>query len=220
MIRQRLYITVFVSAILHLAVFTAWWHGHDAIIISSNPHGSPINISIRQPAVTPSISQATNPQKKKASKAKVDSTKVSTAKIAVATKDTQQVKITTITDTPAADTENEQTTKNQEPDFELINNHMIDYLSTEFKLRFKYPVLARKRGWQGEVLLWLEINSQGEISNIAVKRSSGYKVLDRNAVKTFELIAIISPELKTKLDTRLSSNHRVSIPVVYKLTGS
>ena len=233
--RHRLYIAVFTSVILHMVMFTSftsWWHSRDAIVMSSATHGNPLNISISQsavstsisPSISPSISQAisqpTKPQEKKATKAKVDSAKVSAAKIAVVTADTQQVKITTIIDKPANDAENEQAAINHEQDFALINNHMIDYLSTEFKLRFKYPVLARKRGWQGEVLLWLEINSQGEISNIAIKRSSGYKVLDRNAVKTFELIAIISPELKTELETKLAGNHRLSIPVIYKLTGS
>lgn len=218
MIRQRLYITVFVSAILHLAVFTVWWHGYDAVIVSSTTHGSPLNISIKQPTIPQSTTS--KPPAKKVVKVKVAEAKVSPIKTAVAKVDIQQMEITTITDKPAADTQNEQPLNNPEQDFALINNHMIDYLSTEFKLRFKYPVLARKRGWQGEVLLWLEINTQGEISNIAIKRSSGYKILDRNAVKTFELIGAISPKLKTGLQTELARNHRLSIPVVYKLTGS
>jgi len=214
--KQRLYITVFASAILHLAMFTVWWHGHDPVIVSSTTHGSPLNISISQPAVSQSVKR----QPKVAPKIKVSPAKVKPAKTAIARTDTQQVEIATMTDGPATDTTNEQETNNHAQDFALINNHMIDYLSAEFKLRFKYPVLARKRGWQGEVLLWLEINTQGEISNIAIKRSSGYKLLDRNAVKTFELIAIISPELKTELATKIARNHRLSIPVIYKLTGS
>jgi len=76
-------------------------------------------------------------------------------------------------------------------------------------------MLARKRGWQGEVLLGLAINRHGEIAHVAVQRSSGHQVLDSNAVKTFELIGAVSPILRTEL----MNEHQLSIPVVYKLTG-
>ena len=47
-----------------------------------------------------------------------------------------------------------------------------------------YPSAARRRGMQGIVLLSLVINKKGMVDNISVERSSGFKVLDRSAVKS------------------------------------
>lgn len=47
-----------------------------------------------------------------------------------------------------------------------------------------YPTSARKRGMQGIVLLLVDITSEGLVSNIVVLKSSGFKVLDRSAVKS------------------------------------
>ncbi len=232
--RQRFYIAVFVSAILHLAVFTFWWHSHDAVVVSSLTHGSPLTISISQP--TPLAATQPKPSIPKSSIQKTKKTAppaqqpeilsmvhASPVKTATPQHESEPTAKTPLARKSESDRQNEHPVHDQQQDFALINNHMIDYLSTEFKLRFKYPGLARKRGWQGEVLLWLEINRHGEISSIAVKRSSGYKILDRNAVKTFELIGMISPKLttglKATLETKLAREHHLSIPVIYKLTG-
>ncbi|HIC04937.1 MAG TPA: energy transducer TonB [Nitrospirales bacterium] len=50
----------------------------------------------------------------------------------------------------------------------------------------RYPRLARKRGWEGTVLLEVEVLSTGNVSAIRVTHSSGHKVLDRAAQKAVE----------------------------------
>jgi protein TonB len=45
-----------------------------------------------------------------------------------------------------------------------------------------YPLLSRQRGWQGVVLLRLSIGIDGAVTSVAVERSSGYDVLDAEAV--------------------------------------
>jgi protein TonB len=45
-----------------------------------------------------------------------------------------------------------------------------------------YPLLARQRGWQGVVLLRLSIGVDGTVTHVSVERSSGYDVLDAEAV--------------------------------------
>jgi protein TonB len=58
-----------------------------------------------------------------------------------------------------------------------------------------YPALARKRGWQGTVLLEVDVQSDGMVKNIQVQESSSYTILDRearNAVKKWRF----SPGLK------------------------
>ncbi len=44
-----------------------------------------------------------------------------------------------------------------------------------------YPGTARRRGWEGEVLLLVEVSAAGQVCKITVHRSSGYQILDRTA---------------------------------------
>jgi protein TonB len=45
-----------------------------------------------------------------------------------------------------------------------------------------YPQEARKRGYQGEVVLRVEVLSNGRVGQVEVKKSSGYKLLDQSAL--------------------------------------
>ena len=45
-----------------------------------------------------------------------------------------------------------------------------------------YPQEARKKGYEGEVLLRVEVLSNGRVGEIEVRRSSGHEVLDRSAI--------------------------------------
>ena len=47
-----------------------------------------------------------------------------------------------------------------------------------------YPQEARERGYQGEVLLRVEVLSNGRVGQIEVKRSSGHEILDQSAFTT------------------------------------
>lgn len=45
-----------------------------------------------------------------------------------------------------------------------------------------YPQEARKKGYQGEVVLKVEVLSSGQVGKIELKRSSGHEILDRSAL--------------------------------------
>jgi protein TonB len=47
-----------------------------------------------------------------------------------------------------------------------------------------YPELARRRGYEGTVRLKVEVLASGKVGRIWVKKSSGYEILDRSALKT------------------------------------
>lgn len=47
----------------------------------------------------------------------------------------------------------------------------------------EYPALARRRHLQGNVILEVLVNKNGRVEELFVKESSGYKVLDRAALK-------------------------------------
>ena len=45
-----------------------------------------------------------------------------------------------------------------------------------------YPQEAREKGYEGEVILRVEVLPNGRVGQIEVKNSSGYELLDRSAL--------------------------------------
>lgn len=50
-----------------------------------------------------------------------------------------------------------------------------------------YPEVARRKGWQGEVRLKVQVTSEGVVGGLTIERTSGYPVLDRSARQTVRL---------------------------------
>ncbi len=46
-----------------------------------------------------------------------------------------------------------------------------------------YPRRAREQGWHGRVIVRLEISPNGTVESSAIHKSSGYKILDDEAIK-------------------------------------
>ena len=76
---------------------------------------------------------------------------------------------------------------------------------------FHYPMLARKRGWQGEVRLAFTLDTTGTITNAHIAQGSGYRALDRAALKSLHQVAAINKQLVQELNFEL--------PVIYSLSG-
>ncbi len=77
-----------------------------------------------------------------------------------------------------------------------------------------YPLAARLRGYEGMVLLSVDVSADGRVDGLTVKRSSGHDVLDRSALEavrtwTFE------PARRMGRPIRM----RVDIPVKFVLHG-
>ena len=79
----------------------------------------------------------------------------------------------------------------------------------------KYPKLARKRGWQGRVILSVHINSEGQPVDIQIKQSSGHKILDRAALKALQKWTF---QPARKAGMRIAS--RLNIPIRFDLMNS
>jgi protein TonB len=47
-----------------------------------------------------------------------------------------------------------------------------------------YPSVARRRGYEGKVVLEVEVLGTGKVGQIKIVKSSGFKVLDRAAIKS------------------------------------
>lgn len=75
-----------------------------------------------------------------------------------------------------------------------------------------YPLIARMRGYEGIVLLSVEIFANGRVGRLNIKKSSGYVVLDRSAL---EAVRTWKFEPAKKLDFPLTVI--VDIPIRFSL---
>jgi protein TonB len=80
--------------------------------------------------------------------------------------------------------------------------------------RFNYPLLARRKGWQGVVKLQVHIESDGRISRLHVEQTSGYPVLDRAALQSLQLASV--PDAEKWMQGQAID---IIIPVEYRLVG-
>lgn len=55
----------------------------------------------------------------------------------------------------------------------------------------KYPSVARRRGYQGAVVLEVLIDKDGKVADLKVLKSSGYQVLDRAAIQWVQKWAFV-----------------------------
>lgn len=78
-----------------------------------------------------------------------------------------------------------------------------------------YPKIARKRGWQGKVILDLKIDSNGNVLSAKVRDSSGHAVLDKEALKMAKKAA---PFPKPPLALQ-SQSFNITVPVSFKLSN-
>lgn len=95
-------------------------------------------------------------------------------------------------------------------------NHLLAELRTAFDARFVYPPLARHHGWQGQVRVGLTIEPDGHLSELRILSSSGYAILDRDALQTLTRIGTL-PQTRTRPD---GQPYRLQLPVVYRLIES
>ena len=65
---------------------------------------------------------------------------------------------------------------------ELFTNNLAFHIS-KFK---KYPRIAMRRNWQGMVLVRMVMLDNGNIQSLSIEKSSGYDVLDNEAMKMIE----------------------------------
>jgi protein TonB len=47
----------------------------------------------------------------------------------------------------------------------------------------RYPSIARRRAWQGTVVLELSVRADGTVAAVKLRESSGYDVLDQEAIR-------------------------------------
>jgi len=70
-----------------------------------------------------------------------------------------------------------------------------------------YPVLARERNWSGAVIVALRLDAEGRVEDATVERSSGYAILDREALlaarkSRFRLPPGLKPPVRGRIQYR------------------
>lgn len=88
-------------------------------------------------------------------------------------------------------------------------NALTHQLQQALKRYFNYPLLARRRGWQGEVLISFTLGSSGKITDIRIASSSGHNMLDRAALTTLRKI--------DRIASVPQYTHSFELPVIYQL---
>ena len=77
----------------------------------------------------------------------------------------------------------------------------------------RYPRIAQMRGWQGEIIINLKIDGQGNLIKAKIKKGSGFKILDTegmNMVKRASPFPKPPKELESKI-------FNVIVPISFKL---
>lgn len=86
-------------------------------------------------------------------------------------------------------------------------------LAREFAKHRLYPRIAQMRGWQGTVRVQLELDAQGNVTQSAIKESSGFEVLDKQAL---EMVRKATP-LPLPPETLRNRAFSILVPVTFKL---
>ena len=86
-------------------------------------------------------------------------------------------------------------------------------LSSLFSRHQQYPRLAAMRGWEGEVQLRITIARKGNIVATQVIRSSGFEVLDQNAVQ----LVTSTGALPRPPEALQNKDIQIVVPVLFKL---
>ena len=89
-------------------------------------------------------------------------------------------------------------------------------LAELFSRHQDYPRIAAMRGWEGEVRVRLRVARKGNLVGVQIDRSSGYEVLDQDALAMLERLSALPP-----LPDGVDGNEiQVVVPVNYRLKRS
>ena len=98
----------------------------------------------------------------------------------------------------------------------ILDSRLQSKVKDALAPHFNYPLMARKKGWQGLVKLGVRVETSGDLSNIQVVRSSGYSLLDHAAVKSLKQVARL-PGVEGWME---QNSFDMVVPVEYRLTDS
>jgi TonB family protein len=106
-----------------------------------------------------------------------------------------------------AESQRSSSLNNQKRDFR--NTDLLSAIRSSIEKAKTYPLIARKRGIEGTVLVSFRINGKGLPQDVKIVNSSGYQILDEEVPKMLRKASPF-PEL----------NGEIVIPITFKLSDS
>lgn len=109
--------------------------------------------------------------------------------------------------------------KPAEPSPADVDNALGEYgsvLGRAIAKHKQYPKIAQMRGWQGDVLLDLKIDSSGNVISAKVRESSGHEALDNQAL---EMVRKASP-FPAPPEALRNRTFNITVPVSFKLENA
>ena len=94
-----------------------------------------------------------------------------------------------------------------------VTDSYTNQLTMAIAKQKKYPKIAQMRQWQGEVLLNIEIDPQGNLVKADILEESRYKILNNEAI---DMVKRASPFPQPPEELRLK-NFTVLVPISFKL---
>ena len=76
-----------------------------------------------------------------------------------------------------------------------------------------YPLIARKKGFEGKLILEVLVNEDGSVKSTSIRESSGYEILDNVSKKTVEKWIFIPAK---KMGQAVKDN--IQVPIKFVLT--
>jgi protein TonB len=95
-----------------------------------------------------------------------------------------------------------------------IERRWYQVLMGKLRAMKHYPMVARRLGQEGVVLVEARFASDGGLTGLALKRASGFPVLDNDALKLVESAAEAA-----RSELRPGRPAHLEIPIAYKLNG-
>lgn len=92
---------------------------------------------------------------------------------------------------------------------ELYLKEKLHVISQIVQKNISYPPIARRMGWEGRVVLIIRLCEDGTLKEVRVAESSGYEILDRNAVETVRKVAHLFPKPPVEVVVRLPVSYRL-----------
>ena len=76
-----------------------------------------------------------------------------------------------------------------------------------------YPIIARKKGFQGTLTLLVSVNHDGTVKRVSVKKSSGHQILDKVSKETIKKWIFIPAK-----NMGLAVESNIQVPIKFVLT--
>ena len=92
---------------------------------------------------------------------------------------------------------------------EIYLREKLSVISSIVQKHIAYPPLAKRMGWMGRVIVCFTLYPDGRFEELRVEKSSGYELLDKNALDTIKRVAHLFPTPPVEVVVKLPINYEL-----------